>query len=182
MYAETWRPGTNPVLDNLFSELREKQYNDKLHPLWQNYTAKHFLSCDALTISFNDDNVPVLCASILKRSCWPDKTYRILNRFWSCKQLDGAIKQLPFEKGLMIKSQINWLKNHTDYELYFISRSGSRWQKWSSEQYEHRFGLGAFHYDSYKYLVCDNCADDSCWQTIVYQGNEKLLEQWQRKS
>lgn len=181
MYAETWRPGTNAELDNLFDEIREKFYRAQQHPLWENYNAKHFQSCEALTISFDNNNYPYLAASILKRSCWPPRAYRILNRFWSNKMSVGSIKNLPQEKGLLLKSQIQWLKDNTDSELHFISRSSKYWQKWSADQYEHNFGLGTFYYDNYKYLVCDNCADDSCWQTIVYQGNSELLKQWQKR-
>jgi hypothetical protein len=29
--------------------------------------------------------------------------------------------------------------------------------------------------------ICPNECDDTCWQRIIYAGDESLLEQWKRK-
>jgi hypothetical protein len=181
MHAITWRPGTDTLWDPLFEHLRERNYRNQDHPLWKNYNQDHFYNeCLALTIAFNQYGMPVLCASILNRSCWPSNTYRIINRLWSVSHSEGPIRNLMPEGEHLLRSQINWLKEHTEVELIFISREAPNWQQWTVDQYKHNYNL-EFEYDHHRYQVCDNATDESCWQRIVYQGNQNLLEQWSRK-
>jgi hypothetical protein len=39
-----------------------------------------------------------------------------------------------------------------------------------------------FKSDKYRYITCDNCEDDVCWQSIIYNGDEKLLDKWKRRN
>ena len=181
MYAVTWRPGTDSLYDPLFDHLRERQYRDHDHPLWKNYNQEHFIKeCLALTIAFNEYNLPVLCSSVLSRACWPKQTYRILNRLWAVSHSVSPIKNLMPEGSALLKSQINWLKENTNVELVFISRDTANWQQWTVKQYQKNYELD-FEFDDYKYQVCNDACDDTCWQRIVYQGNKELLTSWSRK-
>lgn len=181
MRAITWRPGSDSLYDPLFEHLRELNYRKKDHPLWQNYNQEHFYNeCLALTIAFNQHNIPVLCGSILNRDCWPPNVYRIINRLWSVWQGEGPIRNLMPEGEHLLRSQIEWLQENTDVELIFISREAPNWQQWTVDQYKNNYNL-EFDYDHYRYQVCATPNDDSCFQRIIYQGNENLLKQWARK-
>jgi hypothetical protein len=80
----------------------------------------------------------------------------------------------------LLKSQINWLNENERCDLLFISREAKYWQKWTVGQFE-KNEIHDFKFDGHKYLVCNSPTDDSCWQRIIYQGKEELLEQWSRK-
>ena len=182
MRAITWKLGSEPAYDNLFEHLREHQYRDHEHPLWKNYGRAHFWEeCAAVTIAFDSENVPVLGGSILKRTCWPADTYRIINRLWIVdKKPTGHIKNLMPEGEYLLRSQINWLNENTTCKLLFISRESEHWQKWTIKQYSNNYGL-EFNLDSHQYQVCDNPTDASCWQRIIYQGDKELLDKWNRR-
>jgi len=181
MHAITWRPGTDTLWDPLFDHLRERHYRNHDHPLWKNYNRDHFFNeCIALTIAFDENEWPILCGSILGRECWPKNTYRIINRLWSVHQSDGPIKNLHPVGEILLKSQINWLKENVEYDMVFISREAKHWQQWTVDQYRNNYGLD-FEFDDHQYLVCNNPTDDSCWQRIIYQGDASLLEQWSRR-
>jgi hypothetical protein len=81
--------------------------------------------------------------------------------------------------GYSAKSQIEWLQQNTDCKLYFISRQTGNWQEWMSTHFKD-YGID-FKYDNYKYLTCPNECDDTCWQHIVYSGDEQLLNVWKRR-
>jgi len=180
MHCETWVQGTNPELDLLFHTLRMKQFNDKSHPLWVNYDEFPFKEAIALSIAFDDANNPEFCSSILSRSCWPSQAYRILNRLWKITPTTGPLRELQPLGGIMLHSQIAWLKSNTDCKLIFISREGMTWQKFVIDQYQTKFNL-EFKYDKHKYKTCETPNDDSCWQPIIYQGDSTLLDEWERK-
>lgn len=181
MSAITWAPGSNPEMDQIFDQLRESQYQDRSHRLWKNYAPDHFSFAVALTIYFGDDNEPELCSSIALRDCWPTETYRILNRLWKVRDIrkPGATSRMSPSFGHTALSQVNWLKANTDYNLYFISRETDNWERWVARQFE-VYGL-EFNMSEYRYLTCPNECDESCWQNIIYNGDEKVLESWRRK-
>lgn len=182
MTAITWKPGTDSLYDPLFDHLRELHYRDKTHHLWSNYNREHFINeAAALTIVFDNHGNPTHCGSVLQRSCWPDKVYRVLNRLWRVNRYDGPIKDIDPNGGLLLKSQIDWLQENTDYELAFISRESKHFQKWLIGQCRKNYQLD-FEHDDYLYLTCPNPSDNSCWQRIIYQGNKNLLESWTRKT
>ena len=179
MQTVTWRPKTNPEYDALFEQLRVVQYQNTAHPLWNNYSADHFYKeCTALTIVFNN-GAPEFCGSILKWTCWPAGVYRIVNRFWKINPLPGALPEATASSGPFIRSQLEWVYKHTDCQLAFISRESKHWQRWAVKQLTN-FGLD-FAYNHNRYLTCVNEDDTTCWQTIVYHGNEDLLKHWKHK-
>jgi hypothetical protein len=181
MQTITWAPGTDLKMDQLFDQLREQQYNDRSHRLWKNYSKDSFDFAVALTICFNDNGEPEMCSSIASRDCWPVNAYRILNRLWkhSNKIKFPRVMSPSFAKSA--KSQIEWLSNNTNCELYFISRQTDNWEDWVIKNFQEVYGVG-FKTDNYKYLTCPNECDDTCWQKIIYNGNEQLLSQWKQKT
>lgn len=178
MYTKTWKFGTDQELDQLFESLREKQHQDHSHPLWRNYYPTAFYECEAVSINFVN-NQPFFCSSILKRDCWPENTYRILNRLWKPAVRPLIISRLSPGLGSMLHSQLEWLRDNTDFKLAFVSRETDRWQKFFIENFENYFNL-KFKMDNYKYLTCSNPNDKSCWQKIIYYGDDNILTQWTR--
>jgi len=180
MRVETWTKGIVPELDNLFDNLREQQYQNQEHRLWKNYSKDSFDSAVALTIVFDENNIPELCSSISIRDCWPKNTYRILNRLWKHSNKIVYPRKMSASFGASAKSQMEWLKLHTDFDLCFMSRQTDNWEKFAIENFHDQMGI-YFKTDNYKYLTCPNECDDTCWQKIIYTGNHSVLEQWKRR-
>lgn len=179
MKTTTWVPGTDVALDQLFDNLREQQYQDRSHRLWKNYSKENFNSAVALTICFNDLGEPEMCSSISSRECWPSGAYRILNRLWKHSNKIAYPRVMSNSFGSSAQSQIDWLKNNADYQLYFISRQTDNWEQWCINNFLDRFNL-EFKTDNYKYLTCPNECDDTCWQKIIYNGKESILSEWKK--
>jgi hypothetical protein len=180
MEAITWVPGTDQEFDQLFNVLRIQQYNDKSHRLWKNYGPDAFENATALTITFNDENQPEICSSIITRPCWPNNVYRILNRTWKQVNRLTRIPGLSPAFGATTLHQIEWLKENTEHEMFFISRGSEMWANWMVNKFKIQYNL-EFKTDHYKYLTCPNECDDTCWQTMIYIGNSELLSQWKRR-
>lgn len=180
MYTKTWEFGTNKELDRLFEIQREIQYQDQTHPLWRNYAPIEFADCSAVSITFVDDK-PFFCSSIIKRVCWPDKVYRVLNRLWKPHPRLKALKRISPELGSMLHSQIEWLSLNTDYKLIFVSRQTDNWQQWTIDNFSQYFNLDFYSGGDYKYITYGNPDDPTCWQRIIYSGDESLLLSWERK-
>lgn len=182
MLCQIWVPGTNQDLDQSFDHLRQLQYNNRQDLLWGNYTADAFRDCLALTIFFNAHNEPEVCSSIAKRDVWPGDVYRICNRFWKPNnRLKGFNRELSTGFVETVRAQIKWLESNTDCRLYFISRSTIGWQRHLSTKLNQTLGIN-FAYDKYRYQTCDCASNDSCWQSIIYAGDTKILESWPRRS
>jgi len=181
MKVEIWRPGTNKEFDNLFEKFRVQQYQDKTHRYWENYSEKQFQNCVAYSLYFNDFGEVEVCSSISKKNCWPDSVYRVMNRLWKVGEKRQIIlKSISDSTGHSTISQIKWLKENTDCKLYFISRQTDNWVKWLSYELNSKFGTD-LRFDKYKYLTCPNETDSKCWQRIIYEGDETVLNQWKRK-
>lgn len=182
MLTITWAPGTNPEMDQTFDRLREQQYRDHKHRLWKNYSIKNFDFAVALTIHFGDDGQPELCSSIASRACWPSGAYRILNRLWKVPGIrkTNAPSTMSASFGYSALSQIDWLKSNSNCQLYFISRETDNWESWVCRQFRQGHGLD-FTIGQHKYLTCPNECDQSCWQRIIYNGNEELLKLWKQR-
>ncbi len=180
MKTITWIPGTNARLDLTFNKLREIQYEDTGHRLYHNYNEDFMKYVVATTICFDNDE-PIMCGSISHRSCWPNNSYRILNRLW---KPNVRIKKYPRFMGPSYaettKSQIEWLKENADCCLYFISRQSRSWTDWVIKNFKD-YGIN-FDSSDYLYLTCPNEDDKSCWQTIIYSGDSTVLETWKRKA
>ena len=181
MRTITWAPGTDLKMDQLFDQLREQQYNDRSHRLWKNYSKDSFDFAVALTIYFNDNNEPEMCSSIASRDCWPVNAYRILNRLWKHSNKIKFPRVMSPSFAESAKSQIEWLAHNTNCELYFISRQTDNWEEWVIKNFQEVYRV-SFKTDNYKYLTCPNECDDTCWQKIIYNGNEQLLAQWKQKT
>ena len=182
MYTEIWVPGTDTELDRLFEELRVQQHNDTAHPLHKNYAAEAFKECSALSITFENDK-PIVLGSILTRQCWPKNAYRILNRFW--KVHEHRLPQLDRNHGMAVFSKtveahVNYAEQELNADLVFISRQHDNWQAFTKRILIQKVDI-EFKYNDYKYLTCGNEHDGTCWQKIVYRGNEDLLTQWQKQ-
>lgn len=183
MKAITWAPGTNKELDSLFDSLREERTNDTGHRLWKNYSKEYFFDSGivALTMSFDENDNPMACASIASRECWPEKVYRIYNRAWKIQNKISFLKEITVEMGSMAHSQIDWLNENTDCQMYFISRqSDTDWRNWMIRNFKRQYNL-LFYTTENKYLTCPNECDDTCWQYIIYNGNKEKLLEWQQK-
>lgn len=180
MRAETWAVGTCLELDTLFDNLRENQYQDRSHRLWKNYSKENFNNVIALTICFDKNETPEMCSSISLKSCWPKNTYRILNRLWKASNKIAYPRSMSASFGVSAQSQIDWLQNNTDYQMHFISRQTDNWEQWCITNFQDKFGL-KFKTDNYKYLTCPNECDSTCWQNIIYNGDEEILSQWKKR-
>lgn len=180
MTVKIWTPGSEPELDTLFDKLRIAQFEHQEDHLWYNYSESAFLECDALCIAFDDQGNPEFCSSILKRSCWPDNTYRVLNRLWKTIPRIQSIRK-GASPGFLnsISAQAQWLKENRTADLIFISRKNNNWQTILLDSLD-RYGM-PFKTDEYKYLTCSNVNDEDCWQHIIYRGDETRLPQWERK-
>lgn len=180
MKTITWSPGTNPELDRLFDSLRVEQHNDRTHRLWENYSKDSFKFAVALTICFDNNEVPEMCSSIASRECWPGNAYRILNRLWKHSNKIKYPRVMSPSFAESAKSQINWLNENTDCKLYFISRQTDNWEQWVIRNFKEVYNLH-FETDKYKYLTCPNECDETCWQKIIFCGNSSVLDQWKRQ-
>lgn len=182
MHAITWRRHENPEMDNLFDDLREIQYNNREHHLWKNYSRDELHQWSgsiAYTICFNDSGEPEMCSTISSRPCWPSGAYRILNRLWKhSNKIDYPIIMSP-SFAYSAQSQIDWLKSNVDMKLYFISRQKNNWERWCIRMFGSKYNI-TFKTDNFKYLTCPNEGDGSCWQKIIYNGDEKVLEEWKK--
>jgi hypothetical protein len=181
MYTKFWIPGTDSELDDLFEILRLKHYNDDSHRLHNNYAREAFKEVSVLSITF-ENNEPVMVSSILNRDCWPDRAYRICNRTWKVKEhrLEQASVLGPSPMfAEMVLSHVEYVQQNLDYSILFISRQTSNWQRFGARSFS-KYGLD-FKYDEYKYLTCSNENDDSCWQYIMYIGDDNVLTDWKRK-
>lgn len=183
MHTISWAPGSKPKLDRLFNDLREQHYNDHSHRLWKNYSEKefNFIQPVALTIYFDDNEIPEICSSISTRDCWPKGVYRIHNRVWKPNNKKTFLTRVSDSMGYSAKSQIRWLTRNTDCKLYFISRQTSKWEEWMIKHFEKDFNIH-FKTDNFKYLTCPNECDDTCWQKIIYNGNSTLLNYWKHRN
>jgi len=180
METLTWKPGSNKKLDKLFDELRQSHYSDKSHRFWKNYSKESFDFSIALTICFADNGIPEMCSSIASRDCWPKNTFRILNRLWKHSNKIYYPKVMSPSFAETAKSQIEWLNKNTDWRLYFISRQSDNWENWVIKNFSQRYNL-KFDKSPYKYLTCSNECDDTCWQKIIYFGDDTVLEEWKKK-
>ena len=181
MKTITWSPGTNLELDQLFDSLRDEQYRDHSHRLWENYSKDSFKFAVALTICFNNSGIPEMCSSIASRDCWPGNTYRILNRLWKHSNKINYPRVMSPSFAESARSQIDWLDKNTNCDLYFISRQTDNWEQWVICNFKEVYNQ-SFETDKYKYLTCPNECDETCWQKIIYNGNPEILTQWKRKT
>lgn len=182
MHTITWAPGSDEKHDRLFHALRELNFKNKNHRFWKNYEASQFNNAIAYTIYFNDNNVPELCSSVVYKNCWPKGAYRVLNRTWkpNSKKLFFS-REVNRHFGLVIQSQLKFLKeNVSDVKLTFISRQTNNWEDFVIHYFK-QFDLNFNKIDK-KFLTCSNEIDSSCWQKIIYMGDDNLLDVWKNQN
>lgn len=180
--TKTWLYGSNSYLDDLFEELREKQFNNTTDSLHENYIMEAFRECLALTITF-DDLTPVCCSGILSRSCWPQGCYRILNRFWKVSNerfvsLNTSNRMLRIADS--IKNQQQFAFDNLNAKLVFISRHTDRWQELILDAIKNNTGYSWNLDKDNFYQTCVIPKYQDCWQKIIYYGNNQLLEEWNK--
>lgn len=173
--AITWT--SDPVLDEIYEDLRKKHYIKEGHRLYKNYSKNHLAEVSAKTIYWGHSGEPEIVCSILKRPCWPDNTYRILNRLWKPKMLTGPIFDISEGFAKVLEDQVGWCELRKA-DGVFMSREGDgKWQKWAAEKLGRMTGL-KFQVPYDKFLTCSNEQDDSCWQRIIYYGNPEVVKHW----
>ena len=74
----------------------------------------------------------------------------------------------------------SYAEQELNADLVFISRQHDNWQAFTKRILIQKVDI-EFKYNDYKYLTCGNEHDGTCWQKIVYRGNEDLLTQWQKQ-
>jgi uncharacterized protein (DUF2344 family) len=72
------------------------------------------------------------------------------------------------------------IESHLDRSNSLNSSLIKEEKKWDVESFKNDFNL-SLNKDQYKYLTCPNECEDTCWQNIIYRGNEQLLNQWKRQ-
>ena len=178
--TKIWVPRTDPYLDSLFEEYRVLQYNDHSHHLHHNYSEQAFTEPCRFSITFDND-IPVIFSSILSRACWPDKAYRIGTRTWKANSYRvKTLTRVTPAFSDMISSQVQYVKANLEYSLIFASRHSNHWQKFTTDSFKLYDNL-EFKYNTRRYLTCDNCEDDTCWQRIIYLGDDSYLQNWKSK-
>jgi hypothetical protein len=79
-----------------------------------------------------------------------------------------------------VEAHVNYAEQQLNAEIVFISRQYNNWQAFTKKILTEKVGI-EFKYNDHKYLTCGNEQDDTCWQKILYRGNETLLTDWKNK-
>jgi hypothetical protein len=173
----TWRSGENIELDELYDRLREL-HSSRVHKLRQNYSHHHTQEVCAKSIYWGDTGEPEVVASILQRSCWPERTYRVMNRLWKPEMLTNPVFGISPGFGLLLDSQIAWC-NQECAQSIFMSRQGSgSWRRWLVSRLDAAKGFSS---PPGQYLTCDDVDNPHCWQQIMHSGNPAQLDNWRKQ-
>jgi hypothetical protein len=178
MYKNKVTTWTNDdALDAIYEKLRRQHYIKSGHRLYKNYSPKHINEVSAKSIYWGHSGEPEIVSSILSRPCWPEGTYRILNRLWKPKMLTNPIFDINEGFSKLIEDQVSWceLRGATGF---FMSREGdTAWREWAIENLKKQTDL-EFHLPNAKFLTCNDESDESCWQKIIYHGSLENLDNW----
>jgi len=177
--AITWT--VDPVLDAIYEDLRKKHYVNVGHRLYKNYSNNHVNEVSAKTIYWGHSGEPEIVCSILARPCWPENTYRILNRLWKPKMLTGPIFDISEGFAKVLEDQLNWCQLRNAAGVFMSREGDGNWQQWAGERLSAMTNL-EFAMPEEKFLTCNNEQDTSCWQRILYHGDETVLENWSKQS
>lgn len=171
----TWT--IDPVLDEIYEDLRKKHYLKIGHRLYKNYGPDHINQVSAKTIYWGHSGEPEIVCSILQRPCWPDNTFRILNRLWKPNILSGPIFEISEGFAKILEDQISWCELRKATGMFMSREGDGKWQKWAGEKLSKMTGLN-FYMPYDKFLTCNNESDDSCWQRIIYYGDMGNIKTW----
>lgn len=149
------------------------------HKFSKNYNLNNFVYDDQeiFSIGYKDD-IPHLFSTVYRNAWWPPGAYRILNRLWKNGEdqyFNATIDEIYIE---MISAQLNWLiTNRSDFQVAVISRNGIEYKMLSA--LADKLSLVNLDFKIYKdrVWVCNGTIDD-CLQTVLYYGNEEILELW----
>lgn len=172
----TW--SKNKKLDTLYNNLREYHFA-KDHRLKYNYDHNHLNEVSAKSIYWNTKGEPEILCSILARPCWPKNVYRILNRLWKVNLNSNSPFSIQEGFGKLVLNQLEWCKNN-NAEAVFMSRQTNHWQSWASKHIQEQTNI-KFLSPREKFLTCTNDNDLTCWQKILFYGNENILNNWRKK-
>jgi hypothetical protein len=170
---------TDFTLDESYESLREEQYS-KTHRLSKNYSKHHVSEISAKSIYYGSDGQPKIVCSILHRPCWPDGVYRILNRLWKPDMNTGPTFGIDEGFGELIKSQAAWCFENGAKGVFMSRETKPHWQSWAQPIFVEQTGI-EFYAPTQKFLTCNNECDDSCWQYILYYGDNSLLNTWKQR-
>ncbi len=173
--AITWT--VDPVLDEIYEDLRKKHYLKAGHRLYKNYSNKHVNEVSAKTIYWGHSGEPEIVCSILSRPCWPDNTYRILNRLWKPRMMTGPIFDINEGFAKVLEDQLSWCQLRGARGVFMSREGDGNWQQWAGEKLSSMTGL-EFAMPDEKFLTCNSEQDTSCWQKIIYHGNVEDLASW----
>lgn len=174
----TWQK--DQKLDDIYEMLRQQQYAKTHLKLHSNYHQIHVKELSAKSIYWDAHGEPKIVCSIVTRPCWPQHTFRVLNRLWKPVINTGGIKTIDEGFAMVLKSQWSWCRdNHA--AAIFMSRSihGS-WAKWAAKFFKQQLDLDFYH-PQQLFLTCDNENDHNCWQQILIHGDLTVLNKWRRK-
>jgi len=175
----TWT--VDPALDAIYEDLRKKHYINTGHRLYKNYSANHIQEVSAKSIYWGHSGEPEIVSSILGRPCWPEGTFRILNRLWKPKMLTNPIFDINEGFSKLIEDQISWCELR-GAKGFFMSRQGNTaWREWAVEKLQEQTKL-EFYLPDEKFLTCGDEELDECWQKIIYYGDLEQLDNWKKKS
>jgi hypothetical protein len=175
--AITWVE--NKKLDALYESLREKHYSFN-HKLKENYSETHSREVIAKSIYWGTDGQPKIVCSILRRDCWPNNVYRILNRLWKTDINTGPIFDIDRGFGILIENQVEWCLENGAHGMFMSRQGNSKWQSWSLPIFKEQTDI-EFIAPPQHFLTCDNETDSSCWQQILFYGDNNLLNTWKQR-
>lgn len=175
--AITWT--VDPVLDAIYEDLRKKHYVKIGHRLYKNYSKDHLAEVSAKTIYWGHSGEPEIVCSILARPCWPDNTYRILNRLWKPEMLTGPIFDISEGFAKILEDQTSWCELRGAKGIFMSREGDGRWQRWANAKLTKMTGI-QFYMPGDKFLTCNNEDDDSCWQRILFNGDVATLDDWKK--
>jgi len=168
------------TLDAVYEQYRQLQFENTNHRLYSNYSIAHISEVSAKSIYWGYDGRPKIICSILARTCWPQDTYRILNRLWKPTMNSGSAFDIDQGFGMLIEDQLAWCKRNNSQAVFMSRQTDGKWQQWASEILTNMTGM-EFYLPNEKFLTCSNEADRSCWQKIIFHGDKNVLNNWSHK-
>ena len=171
----TWT--TDDVLDSIYEDLRKKHYIKTGHRLYKNYSEYHIQEVSAKSIYWGHSGEPEIIASILARPCWPNETFRILNRLWKPNMLTNPIFEINEGFTKLIEDQISWCELRSAKGVFMSRQGDTAWREWAILKLKEQTDLDFFLPDE-KFLTCNDEQSTNCWQKIIYYGDTDQLTNW----